>query len=156
MELKEFPPIGMSPNVWGPIFWTTMHIVTLGYSNNPSTEERKAVSDFFNSLALVIPCPVCKAHYAHFLKQSPVEDVAVSRKNLVFWLYNLHNKVNSQLGKTEYTWEQFIQFMANLRDKDNVTFENSYKTDTLQSLNFTIGGILLGITGFYIYNQWKK
>ena len=68
MTTPVFPQIGMGPDVWGPLFWSTMHIVTLGYAETPTKEEQDAATQFFNSLAIVIPCPICRAHYSHFLQ----------------------------------------------------------------------------------------
>lgn len=109
---KSFPPIGMGPETWGPIFWTTMHIVTLGYSVTPTSEEKAGATAFFNSLQTMIPCPLCREHYVAFLKESPVESAVHSRDALIVWAFMLHNKVNRRLGKREYSWDEFI---ANMR-----------------------------------------
>jgi len=97
-EPKSFPPIGMGPETWGPIFWTTMHIVTLGYSATPTSEEKAGAAAFFNSLQTMIPCPICREHYVGFLRESPVESAVESRDALVAWAFVLHNKVNRRLG----------------------------------------------------------
>jgi len=109
-----FPPIGMSPSVWGPIFWNAMHIVTLGYSDSPSKDEQEAVASYFESLAFVIPCPICRTHYSEFLRQMPVRAVNHSRTTLVYWLFQLHNRVNAQLGKRKISWDEFVNAMRAL------------------------------------------
>ena len=53
-----------SPNVWGPFFWHTIHIAALGYPKEPSYTEKKAAKEFFESLQFMLPCGVCREHYA--------------------------------------------------------------------------------------------
>ena len=88
--MSKFPPLGMSPAVWGPIFWSTMHIVSLGYSNTPTEEEQRAATQFYESLAYVIPCPICKDHYRHFLQEMP--PTVNNRDALVAWVFTIHKK----------------------------------------------------------------
>jgi len=134
-----------------------MHIVTLGYADSPSKEEQNAAAQFFNSLAIVIPCPICRAHYSHFLQESPVEAAAKSRTELVHWLFSLHNKVNVQLGKRQITWEDFIAKMSKLRDKGSVNILGESSNDSLYPVAWITGGILLGFVGFYFtYNHIIK
>jgi hypothetical protein len=104
---EKFPPIGMSPAVWGPIFWHTIHIVALGYSDKPSQEEQAAAQAFYNSLREVIPCPICKEHYRAFLDAAPPQ--VGGRQELIRWTFELHNKVNVKLGKPALTFQEFIR-----------------------------------------------
>lgn len=106
--VKSFPPIGMGPAIWGPLFWKTMHIVSLGYSLTPTSEEQEGVAAFYESLTTAIPCPICKHHYAHFLKEMPVRNAVQNRDTLIEWVFEIHNKVNTELGKATFTWEQYI------------------------------------------------
>ena len=156
MTTPVFPQIGMGPDVWGPIFWSTMHIVTLGYADVPSKEEQNAAAQFFNSLAIVIPCPICRAHYSHFLQASPVEAAATSRTELVHWLFSLHNKVNVQLGKRQISWEDFIAKMSKLRDKGSVNIFDENSTNPYSLLAWFTGGLFIGIAGYYAYNHIIK
>lgn len=157
MTTPVFPQIGMGPDVWGPLFWSTMHIVTLGYSETPSKEEQEAAVQFFNSLAIVIPCPICREHYAHFLETSPVNIAAKSRTELIHWLFILHNNVNVQLGKRKISWEEFIATMSKLRDKGSVNILAESSNASLHPAAWITGGILLGVVGYYFtYNHIVK
>lgn len=144
---KPFPPIGMGPEVWGPIFWTTMHIVSMGYPEKPSNEEQTAAANFYNSLATVIPCPICREHYAFILKDMPVE--TTSRTALINWCFTIHNKVNEKLGKSAISWEQFIETAKRLRDTGSIHSTNSY-----EPILFLAVGALLGVGGFYAYKRY--
>lgn len=147
---ESFPPIGMSPSVWGPIFWTTMHIVTLGYPHHPSDDERAGAAMFFNSLAQVIPCPICKEHYRAFLSRMPVEAATRSRNTLIRWAFDLHNKVNEQLEKPTISFDQFIANMQALANSQRITLPPSRATNAaFWIMSATVG--IAAIGGLYMY-----
>ncbi len=151
MATPVFPPIGMSPSVWGPIFWTTMHIVTLGYSHTPSEQEKEGVRQFFESLTIVIPCPICREHYGTFLKASP--PATESRDTLIFWLFTLHNRVNEKLGKPAISFEQFIANMVALSKESHVKLPCT--TQPSQAAAYLLLGGVLGFAGYILYQKYK-
>jgi len=150
-EKERFPAIGMSPAVWGPIFWTTMHIVSLGYPAEPTEADKAGAIAFFNSLATTIPCPICKTHYKVFLEKSPVEAVINSRHELIHWVFDLHNDVNEQLGKRRISFQEYVQYMQALAAAPNTTLPSSSSNLT------TILAILAvaGIGGAVYYYKYK-
>ena len=47
----------------------------------------------------VLPCNLCRDSYSAFVKKLPLTDrVMSSRKNLVGWLFKIHNMVNKKLN----------------------------------------------------------
>ena len=147
-ENKErFPAIGMSPAVWGPIFWTTMHIVSLGYPTAPTEADKAGVISFYNSLTTTIPCPICKTHYKVFLTKSPVEGVVGSRHELIHWVFDLHNDVNEQLGKRRISFQEYVAYMQALADAPNTTLPSSNSNLT----TFITIAAVLGLGGAAIY-----
>ena len=104
--------IAMRPSVWGPIFWHTMHIISLGYPEEPDEKTRQAASSFYQSLSLLIPCPICRTHYTQHLQQTP--PTTESRKSLVEWVWKIHNKVNHDIGKAEVSFDAFLDHMESL------------------------------------------
>jgi len=151
---KRFPPIGMGPETWGPIFWTTMHIVTLGYPVSPSADEKAGAAAFFNSLQTMIPCPICREHYAAFLAESPVETANGSRDELVFWAFTLHNKVNDRLGKRQITWDDFIANMRALSASGHTRLPSKCGPSPILSL--LVGGAALFGIGAAAYILLKQ
>jgi hypothetical protein len=107
-------PGSIPPQTWGPFFWHTMHLVALGYSNQPSYAEKKAAKEFYESLVHLIPCPTCKLHYADNLKVLPISPSLDNRRDLFKWTVDMHNLVNKQLGKREYTEAESIAFYYKL------------------------------------------
>ena len=144
--MSKFPPLGMSPAVWGPIFWSTMHIVSLGYSNTPTEEEQRAATQFYESLAYVIPCPICKDHYRHFLQEMP--PTVNNRDALVAWVFTIHNKVNGQLGYPEITFEQYIQKMRIMSSQNTISLGSQNNIAWPLAL-FVGGGVGIGAYAVY-------
>ena len=99
----------LPPEVWGPIFWSTMHLVSLAYPEQPTYAEKRAAKEFYNSLAYILPCPVCRSHFSEILKGLPVETWLDNRESLVEWVWTVHNRVNQRLGKPETSREEFHQ-----------------------------------------------
>jgi hypothetical protein len=97
----------LPPEVWGPIFWSTLHIVALGFPDEPSYAEKRAAKEFYNSMAYLLPCPVCREHFTTVLQGLPVENWLDNRKSLIEWVVMAHNRVNERLGKPQLTVEQF-------------------------------------------------
>ena len=100
--------MNIPPTVWGPFFWMTIHIVALGYSSKPSYTEKRSAKQFFESLANLIPCPVCREHYKQHITQNPLTPHLDSRTDLFKWTVDLHNAVNMSLGKTKWTVEEAL------------------------------------------------
>lgn len=95
------------PEVWGPIFWATFHITSMAYSDTPTYSEKRAAKEFFNSMAHLLPCPVCREHFTEILQGLPVETWLDNRKSLTEWVWMVHNRVNVKLGKPEITMAAF-------------------------------------------------
>lgn len=114
VRIVEMTHMSISPEVWGPFFWHTMHLAALGYSANPTNAEKKAAKDFYESLVHMIPCAICKTHYADFLLKYPVTPSLDNRTDLFRWTVNIHNAVNESLGKKPVTEADSIRFYAAL------------------------------------------
>jgi Erv1 / Alr family len=104
----------LPPSSWGPFFWHTMHIVALGYPVKATYGHKKAAKDFFESLTFLIPCPICRDHYAEFLQKMPISPFLDRRDDLFKWTVELHNNVNETLGKPKYSEVESINFYARL------------------------------------------
>ena len=145
--------ISMPPSVWGPIFWNTIHIATLGYPPNPSAADKDGMRKFFESLKTVIPCPVCREHYKQHLAESPVEPALESKGQLVHWAWNLHNQVNDMLGKPTITVDQFLDNMVALGANSG---SGGGTTSTIRMVGAITAGIAVGALGFYAYQKCTK
>lgn len=99
----------MNPKFWGPHGWIFLHSVTMNYPKQPTIEDKTLYRDFFRSLRKVLPCEKCAYHYRQHIIDDPIEPVLENRDTLVRWLIKIHNKVNADLGKPQYTYEQVIE-----------------------------------------------
>jgi hypothetical protein len=139
--------IALPPTVWGPIFWNTIHIVALGYSQNPTEEEKMAAKQFYESLQYVIPCPICRVHYKSNLAEMPVDAALGNRSDLIEWTWRMHNKVNVQLEKPEITLDQFLDHIRSLKPP----------AATGTSWMSIVGALALGVgVGFALFTLQRK
>ena len=139
----------MPPDVWGPIFWATIHITALAYPEEPNYAQKRSAKDFFKSLVELIPCPVCRVHYADNLKKNPIDPFLDNRTDLVNWTVKLHNKVNLDLGKPTITTEQFLKAYEDMCDRGIPVPPSPYSAklaETADTRAFT-KGIIYGVTG---------
>ncbi len=133
--------IALPPTVWGPIFWYTIHIVALGYPPNPPPEYKAAAKQFYESLQYLIPCPICREHYAAHMKELPLEPALNSRSDLIHWTWQIHNLVNESLGKRQITLDEFLDTVSSLKPPFQKQSEDKSWVKTTGTL---IAGLAIG------------
>jgi hypothetical protein len=137
------------PEVWGPFFWHTIHITALGYSNKPTYAQKKAAKEFYTSLTVLIPCPVCREHYAKHVETYPITPHLDSRDDLFKWTVVLHNAVNKDLRKPEFSENDSIAFYRRLGERgkspviSHFDFEEVDTRSFARGLGTGIGGMAL-------------
>ena len=70
----------------------------------------------------LIPCPVCRTHYASHLQAFPISPHLDRRVDLFRWTVTLHNAVNKSIGKPILTETEVIYYYKRIgaRDKSPV------------------------------------
>ena len=137
----------MNPKFWGPHAWMFLHSVTMNYPKHPSTADKALYRSFFASLTRILPCEKCAYHYNQHSKDDPIDLALESRDKLVRWLIKIHNKVNTDLDKPAYTYEQVIE-------EYKYKLFNMDRDDTLV-YKVIIGALILFIV-FIVFNRLKK
>ena len=133
--------------MWGPFFWNTIHITALGYPTDPSYAQKRAAKEFFESLAQLLPCPVCRGHYAEHLQKYPISPHLDKRADLFRWTVNLHNEVNKTLGKAVMSEIQVIYFYKRIGTRDKSPVINQDMIDEVDVRSMMKGGFMgAGIT----------
>ena len=97
MGRKKNP--NMRTRAWGPPAWFLLIMVAMGYpSRNPTARQRREYRNFFISFGHIMPCNLCRTSYKKFLKETPLSSTVLnSRRNLVFWVFKIKNRVNKKL-----------------------------------------------------------
>lgn len=143
------------PSVWGPFFWHTIHIVALGYPKNPTYTDKKCAKEFYESLAFLLPCAVCREHYKEHLSKNPLTPFLDSRSDLLKWTIIIHNAVNKMLGKPEWTEPEVISYYERLgrRNRSPVWTKEDMKEVDYHSFvkGFITGTAILGTVGGGLY-----
>ena len=146
----QFPP-----SVWGPFFWHTIHIVALGYPKNPTYTDKKCAKEFYEALAFLLPCSVCREHYKEYVQEKPISTFLDSRTDLIKWTIQIHNKVNKMLGKPEWTLEEVLSYYEKVgaRNRSPVwTKEDMKEVDYSSFLKgFLTGSVVLSVVGGVMY-----
>ena len=134
----------MNPKFWGPHGWIFLHAVTMNYPKNPSNDDKQLYRNFFSSLTRVLPCEKCAYHYKQHIKDDPIEPALENRDKLVRWLIKIHNKVNADLGKPHYSYEQVIE-------------EYKYKLFNMERDETLVYKVIIGaLILFIVYKFLKK
>ena len=85
-------------SVWGPALWKLLHFsaerIGLPVIRLPHEEER-LWRGLLHSLALSLPCPLCKKHYVLYDRSRLL---VFSKESVRSWLYHLHEQVNQRIG----------------------------------------------------------
>ena len=97
----------IDPKIWGPQFWQTFHLSTIGYPNTPTKEHIFSYERFYISFIEILPCEKCSHSAKELIAVSNLEEGLKSRKNLILWGYNFHDMVNKKLGKQSPSFEDF-------------------------------------------------
>ena len=122
-----------------------MHIVSLGAPASPSAEEQAGIRAFYESLQVVIPCPVCREHYKQALVAMPIR--LQSRAELIEWVYEIHNYINVELGKPSLSWEGFIAHMQSLASNGGSGGSSSGGSSSSRITPLLLGvGLGIGLT----------
>lgn len=156
----------LPPEVWGPVFWATLHIVALAYPDSPSYAEKKAAKEFYTSMAHLLPCPICRGHYTEILKAMPVDTWLDKRTTLVEWVHSVHNAVNKQLGKPEISLTEFHRKYKQMADAGLPHPPSGATAEMAEAalnaayaqgaLHVILGGAAVAIIGGLLWSSYRK
>jgi len=89
----------MNQNIWGPHLWFSLHTISFNYPLMPKEDDKEFYKNFFTNLQHVIPCSICKKNYIRHIKEHPISQFLDNRKTFVYWVIDMHNMVNAEIGK---------------------------------------------------------
>ncbi len=110
---------GMVTSVWGPPLWHSLHTISFNYPVKPTKEEKENYYNYFKSLENVLPCRYCRENYKSNLKTMKFNKSHFkNRDTLSKFVYNLHENVNTNLGKkSQLTYDQVRDRYENFRSR---------------------------------------
>lgn len=100
--------LGLDPYCFGPPGWHFLHSVAAGYPENATGDEIKQhYRQFYYSIEHILPCETCRMNYRKNINTFPIEPYLGTRKDLSYWVYQLHNMVNQETNKkTKISFEE--------------------------------------------------
>ena len=100
-----------NPKVWGPIFWKTLHIMSVYYPMKASPIVRQRMKSRILCIPYELPCEECRSHCISFIesKYDDLDNIVSGRDELVKFFTNFHNAVNKRHGKSEWTVQQVYE-----------------------------------------------
>jgi hypothetical protein len=156
----------MNQNIWGPHLWFSLHTISFTYPLKPKDSDKANYKAFFTELQHVIPCSICKKNYIRHLKEFPVTEHLNNRKDIVYWVIDLHNMVNSETGKRVLSYEEALKRYEDVYKKKIIlTPEDANETgeckngtcdDNTNSTNYVVYIIGLLIFVYLVYMFHKK
>ncbi len=110
---------GMLTYVWGPALWHSLHTISFNYPINPTKEDQDNYYNLFTNLKNILPCKYCRDNYAKNLKEKPIsKTVLKNRENFSKWVYEIHEIVNTKLGKkSNLTYEDIRDRYEHFRSR---------------------------------------
>ena len=129
----------LGPNIWGPHLWKALHMISVGYPDEPNEEQKKNYKTFFENFYQVLPCSICSNNYKKNLKELPItNDTMKNQQNLVKWVIDVHNIVNKELKKPIIEYDDALLLIFN-------NFNNSpkYLENTSNNTSYTLFSLLI-------------
>lgn len=109
--------LSLTPEVWGPSTWTALHLMTLGYPDNPSEEDKQKHREFLYALAEVLPCSVCQEHFRTRIYECIQNGILNSRESYVKCIWNIHRAVNPEKS---ITFDEFIELYKGILERGHL------------------------------------
>lgn len=97
---------GMNTKYWGPRAWDFLFTSILGtYPVKIVTLEdvntKIVFENLLTNLGYIMPCVYCRNSFKIFIKELPIEPYLSGRIDLMYWLYQIKDKVNKKLFHQE-------------------------------------------------------
>lgn len=103
---KYYGASGMSTQYWGSRLWDALFVSILGrypirINTSDDLEIKQAFKSMLTNLSIMLPCIFCRNSFKEFLEELPIEPYLIGRIELMYWLYQMKDKVNKKLIKSE-------------------------------------------------------
>ena len=113
------------PAIFGPYLWTSFHLISVNYPDNPLPQTQNSAIQFIKSLPWLLPCDHCGYHLLEFIEEKYLPEfnsnlseklniITKNRYNLVTFFTELHNDVSQHVDKNIKRWstEDTIEYYS--------------------------------------------
>lgn len=90
---------------WGNSTWYLFHIIAENITDNIFTKERNNLINMVKQICSMLPCPDCAKHATDLLNRYNF-NLLKTREDFKNFLFQFHNKVNSNTNKKIFTKEE--------------------------------------------------
>ena len=96
------------PSSWGSHTWRMLHTCAVNYPQSPDHDTISTMVSYLRSLFIIIPCKNCSDHYKSYIDANEYRlySICSSRESLFNFIVDIHNWVNTRLGKSEFSYAQ--------------------------------------------------
>ena len=132
---------GIKTSFWGPHAWAFLfssiagsYPIRVDPSNKSHTKIVRSYEQMFHSLEYTLPCIYCRESYGKFIKELPISTFSHSRKDMMKWLYLIHDNVNKKLMKQErecYEAEKALVMKKNIKPEKLKAMLKDLRSTTL-------------------------
>ena len=114
-----------TPDVWGPLFWFSLHNGALRYPKDPSNIWKERMKNYIFGIPVMVPCEKCSIHASAYIEsQTDIDTVVTSREKLFEFFWKFHNFVNKKLGKKEISLEEAYSIYNSRTDIKTLSYSN--------------------------------
>lgn len=133
-----------------------MHLAALGYPDKPTPLDVTTYEVFFTNFGHILPCKKCTKNYERHIAKLPLINALASRQALFEWTIKLHNIVNREHGKSEWTLDYAREFyLSSSYNECTVDDANILKTDVWRMILILMMIINIVIIIFCVVSIWK-
>lgn len=97
----------MNSFVWGSDMWNLLHATSLQSPTRGSADDETKFKRVLNGFRHACPCSLCKTSFQHLLEMEKFN--LRDRINPAVFAWELHNAVNTKLGRPEVTYENVFR-----------------------------------------------
>lgn len=113
---------GMQTAIFGPVFWTAIHLVSFNYPVNPTDQQKGQYKSWLLATGNVLPCRYCRDNFVKNIETTldgrSLGSVFESRDSLSRFCHALHEQINKMLKKDcERTFEEVRDMYEGFRSR---------------------------------------
>lgn len=141
-----------NPSVWGPHYWFFLHSVGFTYPEMPTDGEKKKYYNLIISLPTFIPNNAAANNFQRLIDDYPVSSYLNSKNSFLKWIHFIHNKINAQIGKQEFSYIEFVNTYNNEYKPKNIKYKEQIKEREKYIFSF-LATMLLAYSIYNINNM---